>query len=140
MVLLRSVQHSLQNKTNGPFRISGLHGKAFLQKTGMSSTSSARVITFLPTPLHDNNPGKKTAENGVDVFTSLSSPSSSPVSRLSFDPDEEIEELRLRPSSPPTSDPIQDNGDVDLPIDLEELKTRYPHVSRKVKEVELARI
>jgi len=106
----------------------------------MSSTSSARVITFLPNPLHDNNPRKRTAENGVDVFTPLSSPSSSPVSRLSFDTDEETEEPRLRPSSPPTSDPIQDNGDVDLPIDLEELKTRYPHVPRKVKEVELARI
>ena len=139
-MLLTSVQHSIQNKTSGPFRIPGLHGKAFVQKTGMSSTSSARIITFLPTPLHVNDPGKKTTENSVDVFTSLSSPPSSPISRFSFDPDEETEELRLRPSSPPTSDPIQDDGDVDLPIDLEELKTRYPHVPQKVKEVESARI
>jgi len=106
----------------------------------MSSTSSARVIAFLPTPLHGNDPRKKTAKNAIDIFTPLSSPSSSPVSGLSFDPDEETEELRLRPSSPPTSDPIQDDGDVDLPIDLKELKRRYPLVPQKVKEVELARI
>jgi len=106
----------------------------------MSSTSSSRVIAFLPSPLHDNDPGKKTGENAVDVFTPLSSPPSSPASRFSFDPNEETEELRLRPSSPPTSDPIQDDGDMDLPIDMEELKRRYPHVPQQVKEVELARI
>lgn len=134
LVLSISIQHGPKNKTSGPFRIPGLGGNALVQKTGINTSSATRVITFLPTPLPVNDSQRETEENVIDIFQPLSSPPSSPIS---FDPDDETEELKIRLSSPPTSDPVQDDGNMKLPIDLEEIKRRYLHVPQKAKEVGL---
>jgi len=60
-----------KNKTSGPFRIPGFDNNAFVQRTGMSSTS---VVAFLSIPLHVNDLGKKSGENAVDLSTTVISP------------------------------------------------------------------
>lgn len=78
----------------------------------MSSTFSTSVVAFLSIPLHVNDLGKKTGENTVNVFPPLLSPPP-PSACISFDPDDETEEPVFR--SPPTSDPVQNDGIYQLP-------------------------
>lgn len=136
--LVASDRPSTKIKTSGIFRIPGLGNDPVVQKSGISATSSARVITFLPTPLLVDDSQKKNDPKvkPSDQIQQFSSPTSSPVSKFSFNANDEVDEFPERPSSPPTSDPIHhDDDDIVLRWNPGEVRKRYADIPRKVAEV-----
>ncbi|KAJ3563661.1 hypothetical protein NP233_g8798 [Leucocoprinus birnbaumii] len=126
---------SMRLKSSGPFRIPGLMNNVGVQKTGMSSTSAARVITFLPTPLLvDDIPQKVECklEGNIQQF---SSPPSSPISKFWHGSLEEVDVTLDRPSSPPTSDPAEeDTGTLELAFNSGEVEAKYLKILQKIHQ------
>jgi hypothetical protein len=116
-------------KMTGPFQIPGLCHDGDGVRTGISATSSNRVITFLPTPLVSySHKGR-----GKARLESLSSPPSSPQSHNYFDLTEKSADMPY--SSPPTSDLPEANYDLNICWDTHELEERYAQVPKAIEEV-----
>jgi hypothetical protein len=121
-----------KDRTSGSFRIPGLGGDSIIRKTGMSATSSARVVTFLPTPLFPSK-AKDKPEQQIQQF---SSPASSPRTKFSSqDTIEDMDGLHYRSSSPPTSDPVADDNDIQIHWNPDNIRQQYADLSQRAKEV-----
>lgn len=130
-IICASIQPVPKYKNSGRFRIPGLCDKPDVLKTGMSATSSTRVITFLPTPLFSD----PKSEVEVKTIRQYPSPQSSPFSQKYLGFDEDIDTGHDGYSSPPTSEPIQPDCDVDLHWDTHHTRERYTKVPEMIEEV-----
>lgn len=100
----------------------------------MSATSSSRVITFLPTPLVLPCE-KEELEQAEDDNQQFSSPKTSPCSERFFPFGDDADVLVNHSSSPPTSDPVQTDSDIQAQWDYRNIREQYLRAVENVGEV-----